>query len=280
MTAPSSIPAATGGEPPGKKFLFRGIPAFAGMTLFLLFTLAPLFAADPLARWADNIEDAKIQREILNVIFPGQIDPGTVRDQATGMTYFARAGGYVRLGRANAYFAPKGGAATGALAVTCITTHAPDKLPISGTAYLFHDPKTRPTAISAGYSTHARVEKVDLQKLRKSFILLLEGSGKGSVAEGQWSAFLLDPGSGDRPRTVWKSPASARQFQLGFADLGGASELLVFRTLPGGYTGSQTGGEHYSAWRWSGDRFEPDSFTFDSKLKALPDDVWQFGTGL
>jgi hypothetical protein len=89
------------------------------------------------------------------------------------------------------------------------------------------------------------------------------------------------------------SPLAARSFQFGFNDLGGPTEELVFRTLPAdthtdmipppvsnGQASQTGGGMTYTAYRWNGDRFEPDSFAFESRLKNLSPDVWRFGTGL
>jgi hypothetical protein len=233
-------------------------------------------AAESLARWAADFEKPETQQKILDRIFPGQI--GSVSsaqlDKNSQMYIFPKVSTWARLGK-DVVFSSSASGARSLLAVSCMFYRSPESEPTSATSYLFSDPARRPVAISGGYATHERVQAVTLSKLGKSFLLVMASSGQGT--EKQWSASLqiLDAaGTSSRPQTVWLSPTSLRQFQLGFDDLGGAAEELLLRKAP-----KQGGEVEYVAYRWNGSRFELDDFAFESRMKALPEDVWRYGAG-
>ena len=161
------------------------------------------------------------------------------------------------------------------LVVSCMSYQSPEKEPMSAVSYVLHDTMRRPAALSGGYAAHERVQQVTLPKLKKSFLLIVSSSGKGSGKTGQWSAalYLIEPnGMGDRPKPAWTSPMSARTFQLSFDALDGKTERLLLRTDRSG-----RGEFEHAAYRWEGSRFEKDGFASDSRMKALPEDVWRYG---
>lgn len=263
-SAASSASGSSGGT--GAERTARGI----ALIYFLMFLITPSFAADSLASWAKNFDQPKVQQTILNRIFPGQM--GSIEDakkDKNGTYYFLKNGHWVRLGGDIVYSSYS---VTGPyLVVSCMMYRHPTSEPITAAAYLFRDVQQRPTALSAGYAAHEQVQEIRLPGLRKKFLLLMDSSRYGTGA--QWNAFLLElDGTDYRPRTVWNSPMNARDFGLGFTPLGGKDERLVFRSL-------KAGDYSYKAYRWNGTRFEEDSFVFESKLKALPEEVWEYETG-
>jgi hypothetical protein len=241
-------------------------PLLTGVVCGLLLA-SPVYAAETLAHWAETIEERDTQQKILSRIFSADIGPASdaLLNKETGIYLFPKSGSWVRLGKD--YVLEKAGGQP-YFVVSCMFYNRADRPPINAASYLFRNTTDRPAAISGGYASHERVQSVKLPKIDKTFLVLVDGLGE--TAPLQWSAFLLKVEGTDRPKSVWNSPISAREFQFGFDALGGATEALVFRATKGGNT-------QYSAYRWNGDRFEIDSFASEGRIKALPDDVWRFG---
>jgi hypothetical protein len=248
-------------------------PAVSGLFIFVMPILGiTAFAwgdAGSLAEWTDTSQPA-IQQKILNRIFPnavGSVNDG-VPDPVNGQYYFPKGGNWVRLGKDVVYNVKP----MPYLAVTCILYHKLAGEPINSTTYLFTSPTEKPEPISGGYSAQENVQSITLPKLNKTFLVLTMTSPDG-VKATQWSASVIDVIQGGRIKTAWMSPNSIRNFQFGFAELGGRAEDLVVRST------SRSGETSFSAYRWNGQRFELDDMAFESGLKALSDDVWRFGAG-
>jgi hypothetical protein len=239
--------------------------------LFALFSFAPSLYAETLADWVLALDQPQVQKKILDLIFSnvGSVSSAKRDTQVPEIYIFPTNGSWVRLAQGVAWDEK-----VPYLVVTVQFSHAPERDPINSTSYLLRNTTRRPKAISAGYAMYERVQKVDLPLLKKSFLMLENASSRGP-AKGQWSAALIQVDTSGDQRTVWQSPNSARRFQVGFDAVGGQTEALVFRHVP------RYGGDpEYSAYRWNSNRFEPDSFVFESRLKALPNSVWQFGAPL
>ena len=226
-------------------------------------------AADSLKEWSQNIDKPEVQQKILSRIFSAQVGSvsASVPSSQPGSPLFPMGGSWVRLGQDVVYVSST---STGGpyLVVTCMLYNEKDQSPATAASYIFYDTAQRATAISGGYATHEQVQVATLPGLNRSFVILVSASGKGPAQ--QTSASVLAFEGTSRPRSVWNSPISARAFQFGFSLLSGKEENLVFRSTKDGET-------QYSAFSWSGSRFELNTFAFESRLKALPDSVWQYG---
>jgi hypothetical protein len=240
--------------------------------IVILLSLMPfaVHSADSLEQWTD-ISQPKTQQVILDRIFPGQIGSlsTSVPDPLGGGAYFSKGGQWVRLEPKVIYHTNK---TSRYLVVTCTLYHKAGGEPVNTAAYLFRTTFDRPTPISAGYAAQEIVEQVELPQLRKSFVILVDFSPSADDRT-EYSASVLDIPPSGRPKSVWLSPNGVWNFKFGFDALGGHEERLVLQTR------ARDGGLHYSAYRWNGRRFEPDSFVFENRLKALPDDVWKYGAG-
>jgi hypothetical protein len=250
-------------------------------------------AAETLGDWAITFLKPETQRKVLDRIFPDQIGAvsDAVLDKQNGTYFFTKNSSFVRLGK-DFVWNPAG---SPYLIVTCMLYRAMDQEPTVATSYIFRDTQQRPATLTAGYATHERVRLVKLPKLDKSFLLVEDSVANPQGEMRQWTAFLLEvdsKGLSDHPRNVWTSSPQFHSFQMGFTDLDGKTEDLVVRTVPSpqpkkydyGYDNSETqanatDNSQYAAYHWTGDHFEADTTVFDSRLKALPDSVWQYGTG-
>jgi hypothetical protein len=243
------------------------------LLLSLLSFLPYSLRAETLADWVNNMNQPEVQQKVLSKIFSGVGPVSAAKpDKNNPKLYiFPTNGSWARLA-IDMVWEPVGPPQY--LVVSSVLYHDPAGDPINSASYLFRDTTRRPVSISGGYGSDERVEKIDLPRLKKSFLLLVNTSTKGAV-RGQWSASLLQIEPSGSQRIVWQSPASARRFQLGFDTVGGDTEALVVRNVPKDGDSPQ-----FSAYRWNGSRFELDSGVFERRLKALPDDVWRFGAGL
>src|ERR1041385_6834514 len=198
---------------------------------FILVALiaGPAAAEETLARWAENFDTPEVQQLILNKIFSGQVGPlnAAVLDKGSNRYLFPKNDSWVELGRDKVFF-PASKTEKPTLVVSCMLYNRPERGPVTATSYLFQDPSQRPVAISGGYAAQERVDLVQLPKLGKTFLVLVDTSKNGSVP--QCSAFVLSLDRSGHPRSVWNSPMSARSFQFGFDTLGSRTEALVFRS--------------------------------------------------
>jgi hypothetical protein len=247
--------------------------------------------ADSLADWAASYSKPETQQKILNRIFPDQV--GTVsdaiQDKTEGTYLFPKGTSWVQLGKNTvpgaSYFI-----------VTCMLYHRPVESPISAVSYVFRGTDQRPVAISAGYASRERVYQVTLPKLGKTFLLMMDSLGFDSSR--RWSASLLEVGErgpDNNPPLAWTSDSSYNDFQVGFSVLNGNAEELVLRTVTASasskcsedsmnacesdYGAGGFGESNYAAYAWDGERFRTDGFAPSDRLKALPESVWQYGTG-
>jgi hypothetical protein len=232
----------------------------------------PVHAVDSLAAWAASLDKPETQQLILGRIFSGEVGPlsAGIPDKQTGSYLFPKNNSWVRLAKEAVYVSST---STGGpyLVVSCMLYNRLDQEPVSATSYIFYDPAQRPTAISGGYANYEQIQLANLPKLNRWFLVMVDTSGKGSSKQS--SAFVLAFEGTDRPRTVWNSPMSAWTFQFGFTPLTAQEEELILRT-------TKHGEIHYSAYHWNGDRFDPDGFASESRLKALPESVWRYGSAL
>lgn len=249
-----------------------------GLFLFsLILCGAPLRAADTLADWAAGIESPEVQRKILSLVFPSEVGAVPSVKSSSGMRLFSKGGFWVRLGGDFVWSDPKTTGYTPFMAVSVLSYHDVEKPPIASTSYILYNTQNRPAAISAGYSAHERVQLVTLENLKRMFLVLIASSAGASDEKGQWTIAVFPIGStglSDRPKAVWASPLSARNFQIGFDGLGAKQEKLLMRN-----DRYNKGEWEYSAYSWDGNRFSQDSFASERQLRELPEQVWQFGTG-
>src|SRR5258708_10846131 len=206
---------------------------FSAFVSLLLFAIFPVSAEDPLSRWAAEIEKPEVQQAVLDHIFPGQIGPVSSSippASKQGTPFFPKGSSWVQLGK-DVVLGPRSGGSY--LVVSCTLYYKPDRDPVNTATYLFLDPLRRPTALTAGYASYERVQRIQLPKLDKSFLVVVDrSSNKGGSP--QWSASLLEirsSGMTDHPPTAWLSPMSARVFQFRFDDLGSREDALHLRTI-------------------------------------------------
>jgi hypothetical protein len=254
-------------------------------------------AEDTLAQWATGYAQPEIQIKILKLIFPDldtSARSGTL-EKTQGTYLFPQDDSWLQLGKVMLWNPPTAPQGKGYLIVTCLLRRRPDQDPLNATSYLLRDTEQSPVALSGGYSTDEQVHKIDLPKLKKSFLVLEDTFSPSRGARSTSGVFVLaligDPPVTPLP-TVWGSRPSDRYFQIGFTPLSeNTPEELVLRTVPGpqkpnssgAYGGpdmsTDNGPPRYAAYRWNGDRFESDDFALEDQIKALPESVWQFGTG-
>lgn len=249
----------------------------------------PSLSADTLTQWAADFSRPDIQRKILQRIFP-EVDSSAseLLDKSEGTYLFSKGGSWVQLKKTTLLIAPRSPNGQGTLIVTCLLRRTPDQNPLSASSYSLPNTYDHATLLTGGYATNENIKNVDLPNLKKSFLLISDLFKQGPNASSRWSISLVDsnPESirAGHPRNVWSSPMSGRPFQIGFAALRpNAPEDLVMRSVspPKGTAGDYSTdlGETYKAYTWTGDRFEPDEMIFESRLKQLPESVWQYGTG-
>jgi hypothetical protein len=242
------------------------------LTVILCTLATRLYAAEStLDSWAENIANPQIQQEILNKIFPGQIGPvaAGVPNKSSVMILLPKGGNWVQLAK-DPVWSPAEGPMPAFLAVSALYYNRPDREPATAASYLFRDTQRKPAALSAGYSNYEKIEKIELPRLRRVFLLLTSASGRPD--ERQWSASLLEmrPNQLDRPKPAWVSPAAIRQFQVGFDPMNRDTEMLLLRTRKGGDI-------EYIAYAYRDGRFEQDDFVFDTRLMTMPESVWKYG---
>ncbi len=248
------------------------------MLLSCLFLSVAAHAADTLADWAAQIESPEVQRKILSLIFPSEVGAVPSVKSPSGMRLFSKGGFWVRLGGDYVWSNPKTTGYVPFLAVSVLSYHNLDKPPMASSSYILYNTQNRPPPISAGYSAHERVQMVSLTGLGRVFLVLVGSSAGAYDEKGQWSAAIFPIGSSgfsERPKAVWLNPIAARNFQIGFHGLGAKQERLIMRT-----DRHNKGEWEYSAYRWDGNRFDQDSFASERQMRSLPEEVWQYGTGL